>query len=321
MSNEIQISSADANGTVYAIVQLTANSQYWNGTTLENYNASNWTKYAISFTIDSTTNLYQASFPPAPNGLYNVLIYSQAGMTPATSDTKILAGPYEQEATIQIANNDIEFCASEYTGSNPLYFITWQVGTDLYWNSTTQTPEVQNINNWKSYAIPMALVGTNYIGSMPTLPDGPWFITIFEQPTSQPATTDIPLADGEYPNEIEAPLFASQMMLDALAFISDFAEPITYLCYSDANVLLNTLEINAVVERNPPAIIQEDGKSLADFMQISVINDPANIIGPKFVNYGRDKIIVSNRFGGLPRPHLVSGIINQDASIINLKVR
>lgn len=95
--------------TCYAVVLQ--DSQFFNASlnsgagALEAYNASDWTatKYCLTMTElggNATSGIYYVNFPSSlPAGRYSVIVYSQAGVNPAISDTKVASGAIEWNGT------------------------------------------------------------------------------------------------------------------------------------------------------------------------------------------------------------------------------
>lgn len=70
--------------TLYAVVRTSAD-RVANGTSLETYNASHWTSYAIALT-DRGAGYYDATFPALAAGVYWVEVRQQAAGSPAITD-------------------------------------------------------------------------------------------------------------------------------------------------------------------------------------------------------------------------------------------
>lgn len=82
-----EIRQYDVNGSTWYAVIVRASDGYWlNSSTFEDPVAANWSSYARSLTQKSTTGAYYADFPAIAAGLYDVVIYRQAGGSPETSD-------------------------------------------------------------------------------------------------------------------------------------------------------------------------------------------------------------------------------------------
>lgn len=91
MANELQTTYTTAK-TLYAVI-LNASGQAWNTATpaFENIAAANWANYAVSLTLQSTTQFYVGSFPAGITtpGRYGVNVFAQVGVSPATTDTYV----------------------------------------------------------------------------------------------------------------------------------------------------------------------------------------------------------------------------------------
>lgn len=75
--------------TLYAVV-IDSIGQYWNTNSeaLETYNGANWTDYDVALT-EAGAGGYFGTFPGAliTAGVYDYIVYEQAGVSPATTDT------------------------------------------------------------------------------------------------------------------------------------------------------------------------------------------------------------------------------------------
>lgn len=64
--------------------------QVWNGSAFEAYVGANWGTYKIALGEDGTSGYYKASFPSSvATGRYNVIIYEQAGVSAAATDSPV----------------------------------------------------------------------------------------------------------------------------------------------------------------------------------------------------------------------------------------
>src|SRR5579883_580281 len=93
MANEIH-APYQTGATLYAVILNPANGQVWNGSSFGAIVGASWGTYAVALTQQSTTPIYETSFPAgitAP-GNYTVLVYRQAGGSPATTDTLVASG-------------------------------------------------------------------------------------------------------------------------------------------------------------------------------------------------------------------------------------
>ena len=101
MANELSIVTATGS-TVYAVGRVANkdNLGKWGNisdTTLDDFVAGDWTKYAITMTELGTTGIFQADFPTVFAGEHAVdIIYVlQAGASPDQGDTKLYGSLYE----------------------------------------------------------------------------------------------------------------------------------------------------------------------------------------------------------------------------------
>lgn len=80
--------------TLYAII-INPNGQYWRVDNLvfENFNAANWTHYAVALTENSPTAYYRATYPTQITTVVpSDAVYEQLAGSPATSDRSIGLG-------------------------------------------------------------------------------------------------------------------------------------------------------------------------------------------------------------------------------------
>ena len=75
--------------TLYAVFRNAAG-QYWNGSSFEAFNASNWATYDVAGTEVASANLYQWTSTPA--GALIVEVRSQIGGSPAANDPQVTGG-------------------------------------------------------------------------------------------------------------------------------------------------------------------------------------------------------------------------------------
>lgn len=101
MANEITARWHDTGVTLYAQV-LDATGQIYNGSTFEVPVDANWGTYDIALTEAGTTRIYRASFPAVAAGVYSLLIYLQAGGSPAVADTLIGLGDMAWSGTAAV---------------------------------------------------------------------------------------------------------------------------------------------------------------------------------------------------------------------------
>jgi len=93
MANEL-VTIYDSGDNIYAIVIY--NGQFWNTSSVafENWNASNFSNYAITLTEKGSSGIYIGDFPTAITTFsrMNVIAYRRAGGSPSTTDTKVSKG-------------------------------------------------------------------------------------------------------------------------------------------------------------------------------------------------------------------------------------
>jgi hypothetical protein len=89
-NNLIQSNSFVAGSSIYCIIANQAG-QFWNATTsaFESFNSSNWTsaKYCFAWSQVGSTSIYNLLFPSLTAGVYDVMIFLQAGGSPAATDS------------------------------------------------------------------------------------------------------------------------------------------------------------------------------------------------------------------------------------------
>jgi hypothetical protein len=219
---------------------------------------------------------------------------------------------------------DIVVLGEDNPANSPLYFVAYSVTSGLYVNGTSL--ESYNGSHWTSYAIALSLDSQsgNYYGDFPDVPYGPYVVTIYIQAGSSPATTDEVFSAGDYQHpddDTPSETFTDQYQVDSAIFIngSEFAEPVVYKQRDNSNNVIATLNIYAVINRHLPEVITDDGKVIADYIELSVRNDA--IYGLVQVNPKRDTVTCSGRFGGSAKEHLVTAVANSDAGIYQLRAR
>ena len=91
MANELQLDYGITGKTLYALI-LNAGGQIYNGSTFETPLAAHWSTYAVTMTEQSTTGMYEATFPALAAGTYGISVRLQAGASPATTDLVVGVG-------------------------------------------------------------------------------------------------------------------------------------------------------------------------------------------------------------------------------------
>ena len=84
MANELQ--SATTSGLTIYCVLIDEEGQIWNGANFVAINGANWTDYDIALT-ESTAGIYLGDMPSVDSGEYMIVVYDQAGGSPAITDT------------------------------------------------------------------------------------------------------------------------------------------------------------------------------------------------------------------------------------------
>lgn len=96
MANELQAYTTTG-GTVYAVL-LNSVGQIWNGSAFVAINGANWTSYDIALT-EATAGIYLGAMPAVSAGGYAYIAYTQAGASPAITDTTAGNGYLEWDGT------------------------------------------------------------------------------------------------------------------------------------------------------------------------------------------------------------------------------
>lgn len=96
MAGIVELTSATAGSTDYATIH-NASGQYWNGSSFETFNGSNWSNYVTALTEDRSggngTGYYKATFPSTiVAGRYTFTFYQQLAGSPALGDPTIGSG-------------------------------------------------------------------------------------------------------------------------------------------------------------------------------------------------------------------------------------
>ncbi len=128
-----------------------------------------------------------------------------------------------------------------------------------------------------------------------------------------------PGLDGLSPTSLAALNMAALVATNNAKFMADAGETVTYVPNGATGSPGAALTLLAVVDRHPPAVITEDGKVLADFVEVTFLNDAAG--GVTTINPGRDQIFVSGRFGGPAGSHLVTLVVKGDAGMWTVRAR
>ncbi len=103
------------------------------------------------------------------------------------------------------------------------------------------------------------------------------------------------------------------MFGDALSF----AETVLY---NKAGVA-TPRSVRAVVDRNAPAAVDPMTGSLSSMILLSVRNDAELGISATEIDYGRDRITMSDRTGGANASHKIVRIVSHDGGMLQLEVK
>jgi len=107
-----------------------------------------------------------------------------------------------------------------------------------------------------------------------------------------------------------------QIKADALAIITGggFEETAMYKPYQGTPRLINVL-----VNRNPPSKLSETNSNMAADIQVDIANDAT--AGTAAINLHKDKITLSERYGGTAKDYTLTKIIYQDEGSWLVEVR
>ena len=89
MANEIQFRGPRTGDTLYAVIRRQSDAKMWNGSAFETLVVANWATYDIALTeTPASSYLYLADWPAGISAAaaYQITIFNQAGVTPATTD-------------------------------------------------------------------------------------------------------------------------------------------------------------------------------------------------------------------------------------------
>lgn len=84
--------------TLYAVIR-NQTGQVWNGSAFENYNAANWSTYAVAMTEQGTTGYYAAATPALAFGAYHYEAHQRAGGSSAVTDATVWIDEFEHSGS------------------------------------------------------------------------------------------------------------------------------------------------------------------------------------------------------------------------------
>lgn len=176
MSGIIELTSATADSTVYAVIN-NASGQRWNGTAFEVFNGANWSNYVNALTEDRYSGVgsgyYKGAFPSAiVAGRYTFTFYQQQGGSPAFGDPTIgSGGPMYWTGTAEDQGTSVNILAllnataiPELTGIPSATPTLFQALMLLYMslrNAHLSTSAQESISNDAGAVITTATVGDN----------------------------------------------------------------------------------------------------------------------------------------------------------------
>jgi hypothetical protein len=105
MTNELNAETTTGL-TLYAVL-LNSTGQVWNGAAFEAINGANWLTYNIAMT-EAAAGIYLADMPAVVAGAYPYVVYSQAGVNPATTDTLKGGGFIQWDGSAELPLSAIE---------------------------------------------------------------------------------------------------------------------------------------------------------------------------------------------------------------------
>lgn len=140
MSDEIQYRHDASGQTLYAVAVNDKPGadygKYWNGAAWEALAVANWGDYDIALTeTPSGSYLYVGDFPAADAGQYKLLVFEQAGGSPAISDdllaesTLFWDGSAAQSQAAGLLAGDVDSTGTPLTAREALELLfAWQFG-------------------------------------------------------------------------------------------------------------------------------------------------------------------------------------------------
>jgi hypothetical protein len=92
MANELRIASVPGQ-TIYAQI-VNSSGRWWNGSTFEAYNSSNYSLYNTTMLEQGSTGVYMGTFPAGitSSGSYDIFYFSKQGGSPAEGDPLVGTG-------------------------------------------------------------------------------------------------------------------------------------------------------------------------------------------------------------------------------------
>jgi hypothetical protein len=101
----------------------------------------------------------------------------------------------------------------------------------------------------------------------------------------------------------------------SIMLTDEFAEQIVYNFAAGG-----TRTINAIIDRNPPQIIEDMEPTRSEVIQIVVANDATSGVTSAEVNTGGDYVSLAPRFGGTASNRRVARIVEHDEGAMILEL-
>ncbi len=217
---------------------------------------------------------------------------------------------------------DIVVPPGTYAGTLPTYYVAVDQDGGGYVLGATGATEAYASADWPSYAVGItAQPDGSYASGFPQgAANGGYAVTVYAQVGTTPAPGDTVVVAATTFNWFGGPLsLLSLLGSDASCFVADFGEPIPYQSIDNSGNVVATKTVTGVVTRNPAAVITQDGKTLSNDVQISILTDP--ILGIATVNPRRDRVTIAARYEGVATDKTVTEILNGDAGMWTLKIK
>lgn len=107
MANEIAVRLSGTGDTIYAQI-MNASGELYNGSAFEDPADANWGNYDLPMTEAGTaTRIYRCTMPAVAAGVYTLLVYKQAGASPAIDDTLVASGEMQWDGNSEVPLSSI----------------------------------------------------------------------------------------------------------------------------------------------------------------------------------------------------------------------
>lgn len=110
-----EIRGTSPSGTLYARI-MNPSGLWWNGSSFEAYNASNYSDYDIAMTEQGASGVYVADFPTAitSSGTYEYYVHRQAGGSPAEGDVVVNTGSVDWTGSVSASASTGSMTGSDW---------------------------------------------------------------------------------------------------------------------------------------------------------------------------------------------------------------